>query len=78
LRTLIAKIRASPQRLDKFSAQCAAFKIKDKKLILDVKTRWNSTYDMIVRARELQEVTLFAIKPLFIIYITDNLSLFKI
>lgn len=25
-------------------------------VILDVKTRWNSTYDMLVRANELKEV----------------------
>ena len=34
-------------------------------VILDVKTRWNSTYDMLVRANELKEVKFV----LFLIYI---------
>ena len=37
-------------------------------VILDVKTRWNSTYDMLVTARELKEVSLF----LFYFYFIYN------
>ncbi|GBC48644.2 zinc finger BED domain-containing protein RICESLEEPER 2-like [Rhizophagus irregularis DAOM 181602=DAOM 197198] len=55
LRTLICKIRASPQQREKFSAQCKVADIPDKMVILDVRTRWNSTFDMLVRARELKE-----------------------
>ncbi|CAB5351658.1 unnamed protein product [Rhizophagus irregularis] len=56
LRKLIVKIRASPQRRDRFSRQCDLYPtVKDLNLILDVKTRWNSTYLMIERALQLQK-----------------------
>jgi len=32
--------------------------ITNKMVILHVRTRWNSTFDMLVRARELKEVSL--------------------
>ena len=32
--------------------------ITNKMVILDARTRWNSTFDMLVRARELKEVSL--------------------
>lgn len=35
-------------------------------VILDVKTRWNSTYDMLVRANELKEVKFVFIFNLYI------------
>jgi len=54
---LICKIRASTQQRDKFLAQCNVANIKKKMVILDVRTRWNSTFDMLVRARELKEVS---------------------
>ncbi|CAB4391844.1 unnamed protein product [Rhizophagus irregularis] len=53
--TLICKIRASPQQREKFSAQCKVADIPNKIVILDVRTRWNSTFNMLVRARELKE-----------------------
>ena len=59
LRKLVVKIRVSPQRRDKLSQQCKVLNIKDLQLIPDVKTRWNSTYDMIERALILQEVKIF-------------------
>jgi len=46
---------------EKFIAQCKAAGISDKVVILDVKTRWNSTFDMLTRARELKEVSLIFI-----------------
>ncbi|CAB5213516.1 unnamed protein product [Rhizophagus irregularis] len=54
LRKLIVKIRASPQRRERFFRQCNSQNIKELNLILDVKTRWNSTYLMLKRALELQ------------------------
>ncbi|CAB4414418.1 unnamed protein product [Rhizophagus irregularis] len=56
LRKLIVKIRSSPQRRDRFSRQCNLNpNLKTLNLILDVKTRWNSTYLMLQRAFELRE-----------------------
>jgi hypothetical protein len=52
------KVRASPQQRDLFAAQCVAADIKPLNLILDVKTRWNSTFDMLKRAVELRKVIL--------------------
>lgn len=56
LRKVVAMIRSSPQRREKLAAQCSVANIKSKELVLDVKTRWNSTYAMITRALELSEV----------------------
>jgi hypothetical protein len=49
-------IRASPQRREKLARQCTFFGQKNLELIADVKTRWNSTNDMIERALTLREV----------------------
>jgi hypothetical protein len=46
----------SPQKREKFSRFCEANHLPDKEVILDVKTRWNSTYLMIERSCELREV----------------------
>lgn len=56
LRKLVVNIRASPQRREKFARQCTVFDKKNLELIADVKTRWNSTRDMIERALLLREV----------------------
>jgi hypothetical protein len=56
LRKAVVAIRSSPQRRESFSAQCKAHNLKPKQLTLDVCTRWNSTYNMITRALELQLV----------------------
>jgi hypothetical protein len=55
LRVLVAKTRSSPQRREKFAHACALSKVDAKKLILDVKTRWSSTFFMIERALELRK-----------------------
>jgi hypothetical protein len=54
---LVVMVRSSPQRREKFAAQCNIAKLKSKELLLDVKTRLNSTYAMISRALELSGVS---------------------
>lgn len=44
-----------PQRRERFAHQCHLAGIDPKELIVDVRTRWNSTHDMIERALELRE-----------------------
>jgi hypothetical protein len=61
LRKLIVKIRSSPQRREAFARRCDLHSsinpnIKSLNLILDVRTRWNSTYLMLDRALKLREV----------------------
>ncbi|PLW26518.1 hypothetical protein PCANC_23590 [Puccinia coronata f. sp. avenae] len=60
---LATYIRGSPQRREGFQAvidfinsQSPETPVKDKILILDVKTRWNSTFLMLQRASELKHV----------------------
>ncbi|GBC16860.2 zinc finger BED domain-containing protein 1-like [Rhizophagus irregularis DAOM 181602=DAOM 197198] len=48
LHTLIKKIKASLQQVDKFKAQCKVANVPNLNVILDIRTRWNSTYDMLV------------------------------
>lgn len=58
LRRLIVKIRSSPQRKEKFSRHCEFYLNNNSlNLILDVKTRWNSTYFMLDRALKLRDVS---------------------
>lgn len=61
LRKLIVKIRSSPQKREKFSWHCCLYKHDENSLnlILDVRTRWNSTYLMLNRALKLKEVSKF-------------------
>ena len=61
LRLLIVKIRSSPQQKEKFARCCKFFSIQSLNVILDVKTRWNSTYLMLDRALKLREVSSFII-----------------
>ena len=61
LRRLIVKIRSSPQRKEKFARHYKFFSIQSLNVILDVKTRWNSTYLMLDRVLKLREVSSFII-----------------
>jgi len=55
LRALIIKIRASPQRREKYHRQREAEKLQKRELLIDVRTRWNSTHDMLLRAIEMRK-----------------------
>lgn len=67
LRRIVILIRSSPQRRDKFTSQCRACNINPKMVILDVKTRWNSTFHMINQALELIEVGIIFITLCFLV-----------
>jgi len=43
------------------SNACKTLQIKDLKPIIDVPTRWNSTYEMVKRATDLKPVSFFII-----------------
>ncbi|CAB5217378.1 unnamed protein product [Rhizophagus irregularis] len=47
--------KSIPQQQEKFKAQCKVANISNLNVILDVRTRWNSTHDMLMRARTLKE-----------------------
>jgi hypothetical protein len=55
LREIITSIRYSNLKIDRLKEKCNFLSKKFSKPMLDVKTRWNSTYDMIVRALELKQ-----------------------
>ena len=46
----------STQRREQFARQTEAAGIKELQLILDVKTRWNSTHNMLEHALKMHEV----------------------
>ncbi|CAB4488760.1 unnamed protein product [Rhizophagus irregularis] len=56
LRELIVKICASSLRREKLSNACKNNDINNLKPILDIPTRWNSTFDMIKKALQLKVV----------------------
>ncbi len=60
------KIRASPQKREKFAKTCEIADLSVKELIIDVATRWNSTYFMIDRAIEFKEISYFNQNLIFI------------
>ena len=49
--------------------QCEVAKLPCKELILDIKTRWNSTYNMIERCCELREVSLINLNFVIVIFL---------
>lgn len=57
LRELVKKIRNSPQKLEKLMRLCSSADIAQVKPLLDVCTRWGSTYMMIMRALEIRKVS---------------------
>ncbi|GES79596.1 zinc finger BED domain-containing protein RICESLEEPER 2-like [Rhizophagus clarus] len=64
LHKLIVKVRSSSQRKEKFARQSEAAGLKELNLILGVRTKWNSTYDMLVRALEIREVSISNCAPI--------------
>jgi hypothetical protein len=55
LRAICIAISISPQRFERFIATQQHLPARDRlSVIRDVKTRWNSTYDMCARAIKLQ------------------------
>ncbi|KAK9676112.1 hypothetical protein RND81_11G055100 [Saponaria officinalis] len=49
-------INQSEQRLQKFSELVQQFNLKERRLVLECKTRWNSTYDMLACAIKFKKV----------------------
>ena len=50
VRSLVKAIRSSPQRRAAYLEKCRALGLPEVNIILDVATRWNSTFDMLERA----------------------------
>jgi hypothetical protein len=50
LRQGVVWIRSSPQNIERFKGFCKTSDLTELQLSLDVRTRWNSTYEMIQRA----------------------------
>ena len=57
LRQFVVKLKNSPLLLDKLLEICTIRKVKFLKPILDIDTRWNSTYLMIARQILMQNVS---------------------
>lgn len=54
MRKGVVAIRRSPQRRETFSRQCRAADIQFKNLLRDVRTRFNATFTMMERAKEMK------------------------
>ena len=55
----MVKIRVSPQRKEKLNNACRNAQINSLKPIIDIPTRWNSTYDMVKRGTDLKLVSFY-------------------
>jgi hypothetical protein len=79
-RVIVSKIRASGKRQDAFESNIIAgnnmgwfmhgdnvVKIPNLQLLRDVRTRWDSTYQMIRRLRELRPVSKFLVSSSFFV-----------
>ena len=57
LRKLVLMANSAPQRILQYKEMCEKHKMPNKNLLItDVRTRWNSTYDMIIEAWEKRKV----------------------
>lgn len=56
IRRAMRYINACTYRKTEFSKRCSADKHLLKSLMFDIPTRWNTTYDMLVRALELKDI----------------------
>jgi hypothetical protein len=56
IRKMIVRIRKSGKKRRIFAETCRQLGIKTKTLLLDVETRWNSTFHMLQRVIELRRV----------------------
>jgi hypothetical protein len=54
LRKCIVYIRTSSSRRQEYNRLCDVNKVKKKALVLNVKTRWDSTFAMLERALEMR------------------------
>lgn len=54
LRQCVVWIRSSPQNKERFKRCCQSLDLPELQLDLDIRTRWNSTYEMIKKATSLR------------------------
>ena len=55
LQKLVLMANSTPQRIRQYKELCEKHKMSNKNLLItDVRTRWNSTYDMIIAADNMQ------------------------
>ena len=59
LRELLKKVKYSPQKLDMLMKLCSSSDISQVKPLLDISTRWSSTYAMINQAIDIRKVIYF-------------------
>ena len=65
IRELMKKIKNSPQKCDRLRELCLVENLQYYKPQLDIKTRWNSTYYMIIKFQKM-------LRPIEILAATDR------